>query len=669
MDLAREAARESTRLAAAALEEDLRPVMAMTQGLARLAASTTPADREALFERLKGVVESDSFVIEAGAAYSPEYLKGAERRDAPHFGLHDGEYSRFQVEASYDYANYEWYQEGMKSAGWFDPYYGRATRSWVTGYVAPVIAPGAALGDSPIGVVRVNYSMAGVQKILARLPLGSGGYAFLLSKSGRFVHHPIDEYIRGRKTIRDIAAEANDSNLNLLSESALTGRSGEMAFQDNATGQSDWVFFEPVAASGWTLATVFVQDEILKSDRTDRQKRIALFFLAIGSVVFFLLSVLVRTEMTPKRLWAAAAIISVSFLAAMLFIWFVTLTAAFHEESLAHRIGDRAALHRFLDERTTRSIEEFGEPPIYVPTGVFVQSIEIKNTSDVLVTGLIWQKYGSEIPSDVIRGVELSDAVENEIEEIYRRKDGGVEHIGWKFRSTIRQQFEYSQFPLDHQNLRIRLARKNFDRDVILIPDLDAYDVLIPTMLPGIERALIINGWKLEASFFDYFLTGYNSDFGIKRFVGQEGYPLLAFNVILRRQFLAPFISNIFPLFLIAGIGFMLLMMVGADKEIIAAYDARGARTTSVATSLFFAVLLAHIRLRNELAGLGSTIYLEYFFFAMYGVVMWIVLSAYLILAQRPLGFFGARGNIWPKLIYWPILTGMVLANTLLFFF
>ena len=50
------------------------------------------------------------------------------------------------------------------------------------------------------------------------------------------------------------------------------------------------------------------------------------------------------------------------------------------------------------------------------------------------------------------------------ISEEYRRRQGSEEVIGWYFDVTVRQAFDYSKYPLDTQDVWLRLWHKDFDR-------------------------------------------------------------------------------------------------------------------------------------------------------------------------------------------------------------
>jgi hypothetical protein len=89
---------------------------------------------------------------------------------------------------------------------------------------------------------------------------------------------------------------------------------------------------------------------------------------------------------------------------------------------------------------------------------------------------------------------------------------------------------------------------------------------------------------------------------------------------------------------------------------------------TGTSAALFFALLLAHIRLRNELVGLRETIYIEYFYFVMYASCLAIVADVLVVASRSPPKWVLYRDNFIPKLLYWPLLLSMVFVTTIVYF-
>lgn len=626
---------------------------------------------EQLVAEFKVAVSADPRILEAGVAYVRDKGPGGPGLFAPHYGLRAGKHEAFRVEAAYDYTSAEWFKDALANGPcWTSPYFGQASGVWVVGYGIPLRAAGAAPSEPPIGVLRVNLSMEQIRRYLGSLPLGSEGYAAIARlDSTRMIYHPIEEFVKDRLTMFDIAEKRGDAKLFAMGKAVAKGERGMMERPATLTGETAWNFYGPVVGTNWNVILIFVKDEALADGGAERHGRVAIAVLLVFLLSLLSLRVLRIETGAPRRMWISAGVVTLLLGGAVGYIWYLSFDPRIFNDVQRGMVFDRVGRQRFESDRKEMARQR-GEPePIFVPTGIFVRAMEFKNATDVIVKGYAWQKLGSKVKDRVTPGFNLPEALDAEVTESYRHANKDEEVIGWSFRATLRQQLDFRRYPLDFQKVRLLLSRKDFDRNVIFVPDLAAYQSMIPQARPGLERSFVMAGWQLEKTFFSHANSTFNTNFGIERFVGGDQYPDLEYNAIIRRDFGSPFIGNIIPLLLIAGIGFAVLMMIHREPDRIAAYDARGGRVTGTSAALFFAVLLAHIRLRNELVGLRETIYIEYFYFVMYASCLAIVADALAVASRTPPRWLQYRDNFLPKVIYWPTIAAAVLAITVGFFY
>lgn len=308
-----------------------------------------------------------------------------------------------------------------------------------------------------------------------------------------------------------------------------------------------------------------------------------------------------------------------------------------------------------------------GAPPLTkIPTGIFIQSLKFLNSTETNLTGYIWQRYTKGVhndfkPDEGEIGFILPEQVQTgsdiEPREVYRRRQGDKEVIGWYFEATLRQPFDYFYYPFDHKTVWVRLWPKDFAGNVVLVPDFDAYKATGPKDVFGIENNIVLGTWVRNNTFFDFHHTCYDTNFGIDGYVGQEGFPELYYNVKIERKSSNAFIVYLLPLFLVATLLFSAMLTVTAKPDLSSIH---GFNTTGVLGScsvLFFVVLLAHIQLREQFAG-SSIVYMEYFYFLMYVVLVAAAANTYLfsMRAVPSLKIIHYKDNLIPKLLYWPIL-------------
>ena len=508
-------------------------------------------------------------------------------------------------------------------------------------------------------VVFVDYSLNDIKALMSTLDLGKTGYGFILSKQGVFISHPIPEYVKDRKTIFNIAALKDDKALNRLGKRAINGESGVIEYIDEVTGQSSWIFYQPIPATGWAMCTVVIKDDILANTNDFRQKPI---WISLWFIVVFFSALLFRVDKGDSyRLWAVASLASVLLVVGIGFIWYLAQTASFREGAGSAIMVDKAGLHQFLSANAQK------KPPIYVPTGIVIESIEFSGANHVILTGHIWQKYDESLHKGISRGFILPEVESPSIIEAYRHKENKTEVIGWSFEGTLHQPHDYSKYPLDRRKINLLIHHKDFDRNVILTPDLEAYKWVNPNARPGIKRDLVLSDWNIRRSFFNYRTLNSDSHLGTDNdVVGERNFPKLYFTVFMQRDFLSkrsfleiPSLSVL--ILIVVGIllfAFLLLLgKVGTFANLLAPLGV-----------LFIGLILAHIGLRKAVPASGI-LYIEYYYLVMYIAILAVVAGYFLFHANKNLFFIQYRDGLVAKLLFWPLILGSLLGITVWTFY
>ncbi len=311
------------------------------------------------------------------------------------------------------------------------------------------------------------------------------------------------------------------------------------------------------------------------------------------------------------------------------------------------------------------------EPLRTVKTGIFVQSLQFSNASQVHLTGYIWQRYQQGVDDDIKPkqgeiGFILPEQVDSTVpKEIYRIRDDNEEVIGWYFDATLRQSFDYGNYPFDHKTIWVRMWAKDFSKNIIFVPDFSAYQSTGLNDIFGIEKNIVLGTWNRENTFFDYHLSSYDTNFGVSNYVGQTGFPELHYNFVIKRKFENAFIVYLLPLFLVSMLLFAALLTVSKDSDLSDRHGFNTSGFIAASSTLFFVVMLAHIQLREEVAG-SDIVYIEYFYIFMYMKLVLATANTYLFATQAApwLRFIHYRDNLMPKLAYWPIALGSIVAIT-----
>ncbi len=340
------------------------------------------------------------------------------------------------------------------------------------------------------------------------------------------------------------------------------------------------------------------------------------------------------------------------------------------------QLVNEQATNEFLQENwEDRVAAQAGhaEPTMKVKTGIFIQSLKFFNSTEVNITGYIWQRYQDGVhdsikpgPGEV--GFILPEQVDSSFDprEVYRVRTAAEEIIGWYFEATLRQPFDYATYPFDHKTVWVRMWHTQFSRNIILVPDFGAYLATGLDDIFGIEKNIVLDTWERENTYFDYSLSSYDNDFGIPDYIGQQGFPELHYNFVVKRKFENAFIVYLLPLFLVATLLFAGLLTVSADDELSRRLGFDTASFIAGCSVLFFVVMLAHIQLREQFAG-SSIVYIEYFYILMYVLLVLATANTYLfsIRPKRGCNFILYQDNILVKVGYWPIVLSCMIFITL----
>ncbi len=428
------------------------------------------------------------------------------------------------------------------------------------------------------------------------------------------------------------------------------------------------VFIEPIPTSHWTLGAALFKTELAPSPIRVRRDIVNLActlmaLLAVGGLLHF--RVLTGEA---AQLWKWKVLISTLFAGGIGLLWSLTLVLPDPPADTAIPMVDRDSLNKYF---RTKGFVTSGFKKVEVtrvPTGLHLETLRFGGSNDVVATGHVWQKYDTKTQAHLSPGFSFPDAESADLKEVFRRKDGDTEVVEWTFKATLRQRFETNhKYPFDQAVIRFRLWPKDFDTNEVLVPDLEAYQLLNPAALPGIDKDLVIPGWTQKRSYFGFIEKSYSTNFGIAAFAGQEQAPELCFQFILGRKFLDPFISTMLPVLVVACLLFTLLMAGTKIKEKVAATGFKATDILRAAATLLFPVVYAQINLRSRLAASGL-IYLEYFYFVMYAIILLVAVNA-LAFSLGEDGLLHRRDNALPKLLYWPVVLGTFFGISMAFLY
>ncbi|MDH3600215.1 MAG: cache domain-containing protein [Candidatus Tectomicrobia bacterium] len=595
--------------------------------------------------------------------YGLAYARGVYQPDklyAPYYKKNKkGKFEFVHVEDQYNYtddsvSNAAWYREALSAPNgvhWTKPYFGEATQVWFIDYMALFYEDDRR--ETIHGVVYADHTLETLTDLVQSIDVGEEGFSYILSETGDYIAHPSAAMIQ--KSILERADELKSSELREIGARAMRGETFHVESTAPITGRPTWTFHRPLD-TGWSLGLVF--------DRTIGQKRPHAFvrpFIGLLLSTIPLLTVFAALLFRFGRslefgLWGISITVSLLFALNIILLWYVSIHYP-HRDPSQHVLVSRARVDKNLAQVETTFTRKKLALPVRIPTGVVLETIDLSTTTKSMISGYIWQKYPLNLPDDIARGILLPDVVdEHEIEELHRVQEKEHELIVWFFRTPLRQHPTVEIFPLDEGTIQLQIWPRTLSPQIVLVPDLDGYEFMFPSQRPGLVDTLVLKNWRVEKTFFSYRYDHYHANFGSRTLIREREIPDLYFNVVVQRSILSPVIAYAVPMFVIAALLFATLIIKAGSSFNILGHTA----------SLFFVLAISQVALRSYLA-VPQVVYLEYGYILLYVAILCISVNSILYTSAFHLPIIQHRNNLWPKLLYWPILLGAFLWISLVF--
>lgn len=317
-----------------------------------------------------------------------------------------------------------------------------------------------------------------------------------------------------------------------------------------------------------------------------------------------------------------------------------------------------------------------------IPTGVFIQSMDFRDSSRVYLAGYLWMHFartlpdaynawksgcdGEELPFIFADQVDAAGDIAPELRYQYGSSLGNL--CGWYFEVTLREKFDYLQYPFDQKTVSLRLWTRNLLRNVLLYPDFAAYpEGTGASDLFGYDsERMVIDSLKIRNTFFSYSRTSFSTTFGTldHRLLSES--PELNYNVVLTRSLVDGMVEHLLGVIVVLILLFATMLVASRDSAKAERHGFNTAMVLGACSALFFVILLAHIQIRAQFSG-TTVVYLETYFYLTYALLIGTTVNTYLF-SEEPTRFSSLlhyRDNLLPKLLYWPLVLSYSVAVTL----
>ena len=617
--------------------------------------------------RLLESIETESrrlpLVMGVTVAFEPGAFAGKERY-APFFNKERNELQF--VEESYDYTSREldtakWYTAVVdsKASQWSAPYYAKAAEAMVVDYGVPIVSSEGRVR----GIVDYTISLRDFTRIVDSLSVGEAGYGFTYDQRGAILSHPNPVYLLENVfTLRDGKDEA-------ILETLREDPQGVVAYDSTYTYKHSWFFFQELESTGWKSVLVFAEDDLLGASDEPRRKIIHIG-ISLGILLIALLAMAQGFDgFSRSELWRMVALVSLVLVGNIVLLWHLNVTTDFSRlADDVERIVNQTILDNYVEQNDERLYKLVNARYHKVPTGLFIESYELASF-DASLIGKLWMKYPKDLydvapPAFYFPDVSAREARGLVAEKLSEVDQGDHVLVTWRFRVTLEQDFSYRQFPFEQNDIRVDILYPDFSKNILLVPDLESYDILNPSVRPGLNPDITVPSCETIASFFALRTVDFKSTFGGDRLV--KSYPALSFHMVAKRIFLNPVIANMIPILIVALIMFVVLY-ISSNTE-----DSRAGLTTmnviQSSAGFLFILILAHVNERNRIET-PEIAYIELFYFSMYLYIAVQTLALATMFSGVPWKLFRYEDNLILKLLFWPVLLSIWFAFTLARFY
>jgi phosphoserine phosphatase RsbU/P len=289
------------------VETQLTAVNKVTEGLARY-LETTPMTEGHLVGLIRNSVEANPEIYGSGVAFEPFSFDPERRLYAPYVHRDGDELALIRLEESYRYVPYlywDWYQipRELEQLEWSEPYFDEGAGNILMATCSVPFYHEEHADKRIRGIVTSDVSIEALTELISSVEILDTGYAALLSRNGMVLAHPWREAIMN-ETFFTIAEERNDPFLRELGKKMVRGESGFVHY-NSLMGAVSWMYYAPIRSSGWTLAIVFPEEELLADVRS---MTVTMAGIGLAGILLLALAVFYVTGVTirPLRLLAEA---------------------------------------------------------------------------------------------------------------------------------------------------------------------------------------------------------------------------------------------------------------------------------------------------------------------------------------------------------------------------
>lgn len=533
-------------------------------------------------------------------------------------------------------------------AKWLDPQYDQVSQNFILRYISPAKFINS---QDYNALLFFDLSLNWLKNEMEKTNIGDNNYLEIVNENGQILYHSL----KSQNNIESEISQTHKYDFKALEQ-------GKFLFKNQLSDYFSWQYGAKISGTNlWLIATSSISELNSNQELIKNIKMIStmdwiswIILLTLLVICFYLYYFENRTR---NHIFIICAILL--FGTALLIRQHIYSFPSSKNHSLI--LANKNSIESFQRDYIINSFENKIEIPKFIPTEIFINSVNFKDISNVNITGYLKQQYHKLYHKDISKDFIFTNAIAVDIEKVQEEQKGQYLTKTWFFQALFGQNLSYNKFPLDQHLVSIKISHPNLEKNIILTPNFSSYTTLASKTLPAIDNDLSAKTWNIHKSYYSMEFYNDRNHFQESK-IYYEKSPELFFNLELKRKFFSSLISYIFPL------GSVLIILYITIIIFLRHFYESGEipmGAIQAYTALFFTVSFTHIDLREDLE-VNNLFYLEYFYWIAY---LFILTSALLILHIKK------KANshlLWGKIItlsYWPMLFTSIFLITALCLF
>ncbi|MDY0189235.1 MAG: SpoIIE family protein phosphatase [Desulfuromonas sp.] len=286
---AEEQSRTRGREVANKLAAMIKPVEQAAHNIA-LAMEDSSLTSQEISSLTRRVVESNRDVFGMAIAFEPYGFAYDQLIFAPYSYRSAGKVKSIMFGSPTQHYFYlDWYQlcKELEQPVWTEPYFDTdGSKALMVTYSVPFYRSAKGIKYFA-GVVTVDITLDWLQEMISSLKLYDSGYALILSATGTYICHPVEQ-LRCNETVFSLAEGLHSQEIWDIGRNMIDGKTDFIVRPSVRDNTESFLFHMPLPIGGWSLAFLYPTNEVLA-----QANELTRATLIIGFAGFLLLALVV----------------------------------------------------------------------------------------------------------------------------------------------------------------------------------------------------------------------------------------------------------------------------------------------------------------------------------------------------------------------------------------